>query len=73
MSLKLFHLLFILLSVFVTLGFATWAVETRMAGSNWLYLSSTVVSSVLGIGLIGYGAWVMRKFRTFPQTTTGKK
>ena len=72
MSLKVFHVLFICLSIVVTLGFGAWAIATRLAGASGLYLATTVISLAIGVALIGYGGWVIQKFRTFPASKSSR-
>lgn len=61
MSLKQFHIIFIILSILCTLGFAAWAL---MASSDlvgaWGRLGG-VLSGAIGLGLIGYGVWFIQK------------
>ncbi len=58
MSLKLFHIFFIVLSVLCTLGFAAWSflvdagIAVKVAGAG---------SVVLGLFLAGYGYWFVTK------------
>jgi hypothetical protein len=61
MSLKNFHIIFITLAVLCTFGFAAWAtlVPWVDAGIRGLGL----FSAVLGVFLMGYGAWFWKKSR----------
>ncbi len=62
MSLKVFHVVFIVLAIFCSFGFAAWtllaedvSVTSQVAGA---------VSAVLGLALVAYGYWfVTRKAR----------
>ena len=59
MSLKHFHILFILLAVLCTLVFAAWALllpgmGAGIRGMGWF-------SGALGIFLLGYGGWFLKK------------
>jgi hypothetical protein len=64
MSLKSFHVFFIVLAILCTLGFCAWVfwrpgVEDSMALRTW-----GVTSGVIGVGLALYGIWfVVRKSR----------
>jgi predicted RND superfamily exporter protein len=55
MSLRIFHLFFIIVSVLLAFGVAAWGwgqgAEQRML---------TVVCAVLGVGLLAYGVWFVR-------------
>lgn len=59
MSLRVFHIVFIVLSILLTVGFGIWGV---MQGNN-LFLSLGVVSFVIGILLVFYLVKIVRKFR----------
>ena len=64
MSLKAFHIFFILMSILITLGFAAWILFGGATGDQKASLSvMAVISGVLGIGLIGYGFYFIRKSR----------
>lgn len=63
MSLRMFHLLFIALSVVLTAFFAAWAVGQYRAAHDVGYAITAVVSLVSGIGLVVYGAAFQRKTR----------
>ena len=59
MSLKGFHVLFILLAVLCTLGFAAWCflLGQDVAGGR----AMGFFSGILGLGLACYGVWFVRK------------
>jgi hypothetical protein len=63
MSLKAFHIVFIAASILLAFGFAAWAflqyADSRRATDLIYGISSTVV----GVVLIGYGKYVLRKLR----------
>lgn len=61
MNLKHFHVVFILLSILCTLGFAAWVflAAGEMIGT-WGKIGGAV-SGLVGIALIFYGAWFLRK------------
>ena len=64
MSLKAFHIFFIVMSIVITLGFAVWVLCGGATGDQKAFLSLMAgVSGVLGIGLIGYGLYFIRKSR----------
>ena len=63
MSLKAFHVFFVVLSVLCALGFGAWAVfDYRRTGSG-----GTLVLGVLGFAaaaaLVWYGLWFLRKLK----------
>ena len=56
MSIKSFHIVFISLSIILSLWIAIWGIDQS------LILSS--ISFLAGIGLVAYGLKVIKKFRT---------
>ena len=58
MSLKGFHLVFISASVLLAFGFGAWCL-----GAQPPWLAAAVGSFVVGLGLVGYEAWFIRKMR----------
>ena len=65
MSLKAFHLLFIALSVVLTVFFAMWAVGQYRLAHEATYALTGVVSAAAGVALALYGAAFQRKTRRF--------
>ncbi|MCB1077075.1 MAG: hypothetical protein KDM63_01365 [Verrucomicrobiae bacterium] len=61
MSLKHFHLLFILLSVIFSLLFGAWALLAREQTQEIRGLG--VFSVAMGVGLLAYGVYFLRKSR----------
>jgi hypothetical protein len=63
MSLKAFHILFVVVSVVLALGFATWAyTEFRRTGDRefvWWAFASLLAAS----GLMVYGRWFLNKLK----------
>ena len=59
MSLRVFHIVFIVLSILLTVGFGIWGL---FQGDN-LYLSLGIISFVIGILLIFYLMKIVRKFK----------
>lgn len=64
MSLKAFHIIFVVASTLLTFGFAAWAVVQYLngAGTGGL-LALGIGSFACGIGLIVYGRYFLRKLR----------
>jgi hypothetical protein len=61
-SLKAFHVLFIVMSVLLAFGLGLWGLHHQSAehaGYYWIGVSSTAV----GIALIGYGVWFIQKIQ----------
>jgi uncharacterized membrane protein YadS len=65
MSLRAFHLLFIGLSVVLTVFFALWAVGQYRLMHQATYMLTGVASAVSGAALVFYGAAFQRKTRRF--------
>ena len=57
MSLKAFHILFILLSIVLAAGCAAWAYVNQTAAAFG------IVSAIAGVGLVFYGLWFLKKSR----------
>jgi amino acid transporter len=64
MSLKTFHIVFITLSTLLALGFGGWSFGRYRESGDGTYLALAVCAVVLGVGLIAYGTWFIRKIRT---------
>lgn len=63
MSLKAFHILFILASILLAFGFAAWAWVhfAREGQSSLLYYG--IGSTSVGLALVGYFTYVLRKLK----------
>lgn len=59
MSLKHFHIVFIVASILATFGFAAWAILTRVQPTDVRALGW--FSLVLGFALTTYGVWFLKK------------
>ena len=57
MSLKYFHIVFIVLSTLLTLGFAYWCLTE--GGATWTVVG--IASAVIGLGLPVYGWYFLKK------------
>ena len=63
MSLKGFHIVFIIVATLATLGFAWWTWNAYQFGAEGDYTIPGVISLLLGIGLIVYGYWFLKKLQ----------
>jgi ABC-type Mn2+/Zn2+ transport system permease subunit len=61
MSLRAFHLLFIVMSVILTAFFAAWAFGEYRTSQDLTYAVAAVASLAAGIGLIAYLAAFLKK------------
>jgi hypothetical protein len=62
MSLKVFHVFFITVSVLLCLGFGAWCVHSDYARGRVMYTISGCISFSLGIALVVYEVMFLRKF-----------
>jgi hypothetical protein len=65
MSLRAFHMLFIAVSVILTVFFAVWAADQQRVTNNLGFALAGVLSLGCGIGLSVYGVKFQRKTRQF--------
>jgi hypothetical protein len=57
MSLRAFHILFILLTILLAVGCAAWAFVNETA------FGFGIASSIVAVGLVVYGVWFLKKTR----------
>ncbi len=63
MSLKAFHIFFIILSTLLAVSFGVWAVHDFARSGSWVHLALGV-GSFIGSGvLVWYGIWFLRKLK----------
>jgi len=62
MSLKAFHIFFIVLSTGLSLGFGVWSFRNLEAELG-LRLAFGIGGFLAAVGLVGYGSWFVRKMR----------
>jgi hypothetical protein len=63
MSLKAFHIFFIVLSTLLALGFGVWAVNDFGRSGSWFHLVLGVGSFIASGALVWYGLWFLRKLK----------
>lgn len=61
MTLKQFHVVFIVMAVLMSAGFAVWAFTRYQAEMSVLLMGG--VSAVVAFGLSVYGAWFYKKLK----------
>ena len=66
MSLRVFHIVFISVSVALTLYLAVWGVREFMASRSSLGITMAVAGLVGGASLIWYGKHVFHKLKELP-------
>jgi len=61
MNLKQFHIVFIVMAVLMSVGFAAWAFTRFQAEAGVLLMGG--VSAVIALGLAVYGFWFLKKLK----------
>lgn len=63
MSLKAFHIVFVVASVLLSAGVGVWAIaEFAQVGATWLIVLG-VAALAFAVGMIVYGFWFLRKLK----------
>ena len=63
MSLKAFHVFFLIASLATTLFFGLWSLREWRENGEGLYLGFTVISFAVLLAIIPYGIWFLRKLK----------
>lgn len=63
MSLKAFHIVFIVASILLALGFAAWSLAQYFDSGLLRDLLFGIVSAAAAVGLIFYGRYVLKKLK----------
>ncbi len=63
MSLKGFHIVFILCSTLLALGCGAYCVWVNVVVGQPIYLSGAIISFVAAIALVIYGFWFLKKMK----------
>ena len=63
MSLKAFHIVFVIASVLMAFGVAAWEIYVYQQGGRWSDLVLGVGSAVAGVALLVYGRYVLKKLK----------
>ncbi|HEX3618934.1 MAG TPA: hypothetical protein VHU16_01035 [Candidatus Udaeobacter sp.] len=63
MSLKAFHIVFIIFSTLLALGTAAWCAWVDFVEGAPIYLAGAIASFVVAIALMVYGFWFYRKMK----------
>jgi len=66
MSLKAFHIFFVAVSVLIAFGFSVWGFINFADARNWLDFLWGFVGLGMGVGLLFYGKFVLRKLKDLP-------
>ncbi|HEV8618532.1 MAG TPA: hypothetical protein VGQ70_03485 [Candidatus Udaeobacter sp.] len=63
MSLKGFHIIFIIFSTLLALGIGGWCVWVNLVEGEPIYLAGAIFSFVAAVALMFYGVWFYRKMK----------
>jgi hypothetical protein len=63
MSLKAFHIVFVIFSTLLALGVGGWCVWVNLVEGTPVYLVGAIASFASAIALIVYGVWFYRKMK----------
>jgi hypothetical protein len=63
MSLKGFHIVFIIFSTLLALGIGGWCVWVNLVEGEPIYLAGAIFSFVAAVALMFYGVWFYRKMK----------
>ena len=63
MSLKGFHIVFIIFSTLLALGIGAWCVWVDLVEGAPIYLAGAFCSFVVAVALVAYGVWFCRKMK----------
>jgi hypothetical protein len=63
MSLKAFHIVFIIFSTLLALGIGAWCVWVDLVEGAPIYLAGAICSFVVAVALVFYGVWFYRKMK----------
>jgi len=66
MSLKIFHVLFIALSILTTFGFSLWCLQSYYGNPDIQMVVFGIPSAMIGLGLVFYSKWFFDKLRNWP-------
>jgi hypothetical protein len=63
MSLKGFHIVFIIFSTLLALGVGLWCVWVDLVEGAPIYLAGAIASFAIAVALMVYGIWFYRKMK----------
>lgn len=63
MSLRVFHLVFIVFSTLLALGIGVWCIWINLVEGTPVFIIGAIFSFGAAIGLIIYGVWFYRKMK----------
>ena len=63
MSLKAFHIVFVIFSTLLAMGVGAWCIWVNLVEGAPVYLAGAIASFACAVGLIVYGVWFYRKMK----------
>jgi hypothetical protein len=63
MSLKGFHIVFIVFSTLLALGIGAWCIWVNLVEGEPVYLAGAIFSFITAVALLVYGVWFYRKMK----------
>jgi hypothetical protein len=63
MSLKAFHIIFVIFSTLLALGVGGWCVWVNLVEGTPVYLAGAIASFAAALALVIYGVWFYRKMK----------
>jgi len=63
MSLKIFHIIFIVLSIILSFGFGIWSIQFSNTENQSGYFWAGIASFFIGVALIVYGVNFLKKMK----------
>jgi hypothetical protein len=63
MSLKAFHLVFLVASIALAIGFCIWAIREYRSGGGAQNLGMGIGAGVAAVVMIAYSRWFLRKLK----------
>jgi hypothetical protein len=63
MSLKGFHIVFIIFSTLLAVGIGAWCIWVNLVEGAPIYLAGAIFSFVAAVALMVYGVWFYRKMK----------
>ena len=63
MSLKAFHIIFVIFSTLLALGVGGWCIWVNLVEGEPVYLAGAIFSFVTAVALMVYGVWFYRKMK----------
>lgn len=63
MSLKGFHIVFIIFSTLLALGIGAWCIWINLVEGTPVFIAGAIASFIIAIALVLYGVWFYRKMK----------